>query len=407
MHKARAHEGEGLNLFYRLIGEALLLYMQRFKSTRMTELLNAIKETLRVFEWRLSQLSKCTSCLGVSMLERHRLIKKKHYVYGAYLATISSYPVLYWSKATDKILASIFAKTSAITSIKVFDNLNDRWHSKGRAAVSLSKYLEAFTEGDFSFNEEEGFIPKAENSAYSMARWTFDTIKRHVDAASPMFKLYVDDFTRLIKGQVDSLTQKMDNDGKCELDIRRYLKEINEKSVGCTWLDIDFCFYERALGGLNDEEEAVNHARAAMDHIFKACNLYDDVADLSEDSRNGITNSVGLLAVDQGYCSMEELLTSEEPVKKLKRSQAVKDTVLLADLILLKGLDHLHKAKIASDHIDVDAMIFGTRILRAFSIRKWVLRDRDTLSLGTALRSFQKFESYHIPERIVQYAEFI
>ncbi len=401
-------KNEGLNLFYKLIGCGSLLCMQRFKSTRAVELLNAIKGTSMIFESRLTQLSDNTLCLDLDFLKRHRLIKKKHYVYGAYLAALNSYPILGWSEATDKIIACIFAKTSAITCIKVLDNLNDYWHSKRQALASLSRVLKTFIGEDFYLNEDKGFISKAENSVNNMARLTYETLRKHVNTKSHTFKLYIEDFARLRSGQVDSLEMMTSNPERYELNIGRYLKAINEKGVGRVWVDIDLCFYEMFLGSLDGEErDVIDHIRLAFDYLFKASNIYDDVADLNEDLRNNIINSVGLLAVDQGYCTMDELLMSEESVEKLKRSHAITDTLSLADLVLLKGLEHLYKVKTLSDHVDVEALIFSTHISKIFCLRKWLLMDKSIMGLRASLKSFQNFKTYNIPEHIIQYEKFI
>lgn len=397
------HEREGLNLLYKLSGIAFLLYMQRFRSTKTVRLSGVVKDAIEKFEGKLNQLSKIPNCLDIDALKSCGLIKRKHYVYGAYLATISSHPILYW---TEETTASILAKTSAITSIKAFDNLNDHWQDKDRALASLLTYLEAFTKDFFCLHEGEELISRAENSIYAMARWTHHALA-DVDPSSLTFKLYVEDFARLINGQINSLKQRADTRGDGEISIYRYLKEINEKGVGCIWLDIDFCFYERALAHLDSsEEEAINQIRRAMDYTFKACNLYDDVADLRNDLQSGIVNSVALLASDLGYCSIEELGEGREPMNKLMGSGALRDSICLADLIFLKGMKHLYKAR-CSNHIDVDALIFATQLLRTFSMRKWVLEEKSLFSFKTALRSFQELDSYAIPDHIRRYENYI
>ncbi len=391
-----------------MLAESLsIFYMRRFKSIKTMNTLLLIKQAARIFERKLEALSNDPLCLDADFLKKRRIIKRKYWIYGSYLAALNSVPVLFSFKAPKETLACIFAKTSAINAIKVLDNLNDHWQSKEQAAESLLRALQAFIGEPFPMNLGDDFIGKAENSVYNMAKWTYDTIREYADISSYTFKLYISDLLSLREGQEKSLEQKIDEPKKRKISIQRYLREINEKSVGRVWIDIDFCFYEALNGGLDrNEREAIKHVRLAMDYLFKASNIYDDVTDLEEDLRNNIINSVGLLAVDQGYLSMKDLLMGEKSIRKLKMSRAIEDTIHLADMILLEGIRHLYEARALNDCIDFDALIFSSRISRVFCLRKWFMREISS-GLKNMVISFQRFESYRIPEHIRRYEKYI
>ncbi|MEM3506806.1 MAG: hypothetical protein QW589_08985 [Candidatus Bathyarchaeia archaeon] len=401
---------EGINFLYKLLANSFLVYMNKYESTKYPKMVYAIKNVIKKFENKLkNELNGPFFATSYSLMA-NRLLKKKHYMYGAYLAAISSFPIL--SKACknkySNILNSIFAKTSAITSIKVLDNINDKLHEKSRAINSLKKYLKAFINKDFQFYEPNDFIEEFENSCFMMARWAYKLVQEGLSADSPTFQMYEEDFKRCIIGQIGSTDQKKDENETTKLSIGEYLKQINEKGVGRIWLDIDFCFFEKSLGFLNDcELEAIQAIRIASDYIFKSSNIYDDVIDLNEDISLGILNSVAFLALDRGYISEKDLSDLNNLVNKLKKNCILEEVIQLGDLILLKGLRYLFKAKQMTKMMDIDALIFSTRVSRAFTIRKWLIREKSIKSTKNVLKSFSDFYTYQIPDYIRVYEKFI
>jgi hypothetical protein len=408
--KIKFKNEEGTNFLYKLLANSFLAYMNRYESTKYPKTVYAIKTTIKKFEDKLKNELNGPFFANASSLMENRLLKKKHYMYGAYLAAISSFPIL--SKACkDKylnILNSILAKTSAITSIKVLDNINDRLHEKFQAINSLKKYLEAFTDEDFKFNEPKDSIEKFENSCFMMARWTYELVREGLSVSSPTFQMYKEDFERCIIGQIRSTNQKKNEEEPTKLGIREYLEQVNEKGVGRIWLDIDFCFFEKSLEFLDDcELEAIQNIRIASDYIFKSSNIYDDVIDLNEDISLGILNSVAFLALDRGYISEADLSDLNKLTIKLKKDYILEEVIQLGDLILLRGLKYLFKAKQITKMMDIDALIFSTRISRAFTIRKWLIREKSIKSMKNILKSFDAFHTYSIPDCIKVYEKFV
>ena len=78
-------------------------------------------------------------------------------------------------------------------------------------------------------------------------------------------------------------------------------------------------------------------------------------------------------------------------MKKREKSDAVEEAIHLADLLFLKGVEKMTKAKEYMDQIDIDALIFNARILRIFNLRKWVLHEKSIKSLQAFLLSFDDF----------------
>lgn len=402
--KIKPKKEEGTNFLYKFLAISSLAYMNKYESTKYPKVIHGIKSTVQRFEKKLkNELKKPFFADYLSLMDK-RLLKRKHYMYGAYLAAISSFPIL--SKACkDKelnILDAILAKTSAITSIKVLDNINDKLHSKAQAIESLNKHFKAFTNACFIFDNPKTSIQEFENSCFMIARWAYELVKKGLKTNSITFKMYLEDFKRYIDGQIGSIEQKNTED--ISLNIFEYLKRINEKGVGRVWIDIDFCFLEKALITLsNSELKAIENVRIAADYIFKGCNIYDDIADLNEDIPSGILNSVAFLALDRGYISEKDLKNPDKAFIKLKSSKVLKEAVQLGDLIFIKGIEYLIKAKELTEVMDIDALIFSIRVLRAFSMRKWFIKEKNKESLESILKSFNSFNTYSIPSYIQAY----
>ena len=397
---------EGTNFLYKNLALLLLLFMNRFRSTRFSKTLRLVTFAIEDFEQRLASLDK-SYCLTSEELGFNGILKKKHYHYGAYLSALTSVPMLSPSADYAQALYSMVAKTSAITSIKVLDNINDRFLSKQEAVESQRKHLRAFTEELFDLDYEASPRARAENSCMRMARWTFELARRGLRRNSEMRRIYRRDFEDFIDGQTRSVDEKA-YDSKPITSIQDYIQRINEKSVGKIWVDIDFCFLEKSQGRLEPNElNAVLCIRKAADYFFKGCNIYDDAADLEEDLKHGIFNSVPLLALDTGKIDELDLNRDKiELLRILRQCDAVNDAVHLGDLIFLQGFRPLIEAKRLSELMDVDAIIFGAKILRGFAIRKWFIHERSLDSLSKIVVSFGNEKMYKISEQIASYAKY-
>lgn len=398
---------EGTGFLYKNSAISLLLCMNRFRSTKFTKVLRLIMLAAKNFEQRLASLD-ASRCLPSEELGSTRLLKKKYYYYGVYLSALTSIPMLCPSADCTQALYSMVAKTSAITSIKVLDNISDQLRNKKEGVESQRKHLRAFTEELFDLDYEQGFVRRAENSCMSMARWTFELVNRGLRKASEMLRIYRRDFEDYIDGQIKSMDQKA-NGPTPTTTIRDYLQKINEKSVGKIWVDIDFCFFEKSQGRLGPNDlNSILCVRKAADYFFKGCNIYDDIADLEEDLKLGIFSSVPLIALDSGKIDKSDLRRDRiELLRILRQRGAVNDAVYLGDLIFLKGLRPLIEAKRLTELIDIDAIIFGTKILRMFAIRKWLFREPNFNSLSKTAVSVGSPEIFRIPEHILVYTRYL
>ncbi|MGQ9691779.1 MAG: hypothetical protein ACUVQY_11115 [Thermoproteota archaeon] len=366
-----------------------------------------IKLAIERFKHQLAELDR-EICLTQEELCTGRLMKRKHYYYGAYLSALTSLPMLSLSSSDNLTLSSMTAKTAAITSIKVLDNINDQLSTKDEAVWSQQRHLEAFTGSPIHLGRSGDYLRKAENSCMCMAQWTFNLLSQGLSNDAETLKVYLRDFKDYIEGQIRSMDEKA-QDTTSIPTIRDYVQKINEKSVGKIWVDIDFCFFEKAIGKLRkDEFKSILCIRRAADYFFKGCNIYDDIADLEEDLKLGILSSVPLLALDMGKISDKDLKRgNDELLKILRRRGAVNDAVHLGDLIFLQGMRPLAEARQLTKLIDVDAMTFGAKVLRMFAIRKWLLKERSLNSLSNTAVSLADPKLYKISDDILQYAKYI
>ncbi len=404
--KEKIPSSDGLNLFYKISAASLLSSMSRYPSINLISSLTQISKVLKYFERMLANsLNKPIFADPVHLTE-WGLLKKKHYNYGAYLAALSSYPILYRFKEK-YVFEAIFAKTAEITSIKILDNIGDGIYEKSDAIDSQIKHLEAFTEKEFIMPKGENFLGKAENSCYEIARWTFNSVWNKIPDHSFTWKIYLEDFQNYINGQINSMSAKIKDEAKFK--IKDYIQKVNEKSVGRVWIDIDFCLLEKALGEMNDKDmETIYNIRKAVDYFFKGCNIYDDVADLEEDLSLNIINSVVLLALDRGLIKESELEKDKKSlVKKLKNCKAIEDAIWLGDLIYLEGINTLLKTNRSNEIVDIDALIYGAKILRAFAIRKWMIQEKSISSFLNIMKSFSNHENIIIPDHIHKYNKYI
>ena len=145
--------------------------------------------------------------------------------------------------------------------------------------------------------------------------------------------------------------------------------------------------------------------REAADYFFKGCNLYDDIADLEEDLNLGIYNSVPLLALDRGKINHSDLkIGKTKLMEMLKRKGSIDEALQLADLIFLKGFEPLNKAKELNGVADIDALIFGAKILRMFAIRKWAFHQPNLDTMFKTALSLGSLKLYRIPDKIAAYS---
>ncbi len=387
--------------------------MNRFRSTKFSKTLRLIVSAVKNFEQRLAGLDN-RHCLSLEELTLFGFLKKKHYYYGAYLSALTSIPMLSPSIDCTQALYSMVAKTSAITSIKILDDISDRLRNKQEAVESQRKHLRAFTEELFdlvyarALDYEQSFIRRAENSCMSIARWTFELVNRGLRRDSEMLRVYRRDFEDYIDGQTKSMDEKADGAAPATT-IQDYIRKINEKSVGKIWVDIDFCFFEKSRGSLGpDDSDSILCVRKAADHFFKGCNIYDDVADLEEDLKCGIFNSVPLLALDNGKIDRSDLKRDKmELLRILRQRDAVNDAVYLGDLFFLQGFRPLMEVRRLAELMDINAIIFGAKILRMFAIRKWLIHEPNSNSLTKTALSMGSEKLYRIPEHVAIYAKSI
>jgi hypothetical protein len=220
----------------------------------------------------------------------------------------------------------------------------------------------------------------------------------------------------MIGGQLSSLKQKIEENDvppSKKLTIEDYLKMTVEKGIGTLWGNIDLCFYENDREYIDDKEKVgIDILKNGIDYVFKSTLIYDDVSDLIPDLNEDIVNIVVILGVERGLCDIDDIkkLDQKALVKKLRKSKVIEDSIRLADVVFLRGVDQLQKAKTYSmDWIDIDALLFTASLLRMFNLRKWVLETKDFRSINLFLKSFEEFENLKegIPDYIFAYEKYL
>ena len=109
---------EEVNLFTDFLKLLTLGYMSKYPSISFRETFRTIKKVIDKFNLRLEMLRKNKLCLDVDLLKKNGLFKDKYYVYGAFLAAISSYPILYRVADRETIKSAVFAKTAMVEVVK-------------------------------------------------------------------------------------------------------------------------------------------------------------------------------------------------------------------------------------------------------------------------------------------------
>lgn len=401
-------EKEGLNLLYSLGGIIWVLLGHSCPSLGKLDSLRLIRKGLHLYEEQLKYNLEVPDCLSYQALIDEGHLKKKHWVYADYMATLSSLPILY--KANDKniLMESILGKTSIGTSTKLLDNLNDSIQTVDEALASLREYENAMIDPTYELPSSFKSPTKtslAVNSSYVIGNWVPKILVRC--NAPRMLRSYVRDVKKLIEGQIDSIRHKSLGGGDART-IEEYLTSIAEKSIGDVWLDVDLCFLEDGLGSLDNElERALDMLKKGYSWVFKSSLVYDDAQDLSTDIKEGAINSALLLGLDGGVINLEDIKQSDPQsiVGRLDRSGITTDTISLADMLFLKGVRCIEEASsYCSDIIDWKALLLSFRFVRLFNLRKILMRKKNSESLGIFLSSIRDFKEIEakIPEHILR-----
>ncbi|MCP8304891.1 MAG: hypothetical protein H3Z50_05430 [archaeon] len=357
-------------------------------------------------------LSDDPECLDYPSIIDYGYMKEKHWVYAAYMATITSLPLLYKVCNVQEILKAIFAKTSFGANIKLLDNLNDETHDVSQAVDSLWNWLSAHTKGEYINRNkaQDPIVTMAENSAFKMETWVFEAVSSCRLCTSEMHRAYLDDAIKWVKGQADSLKHKADRKGKLP-SIRDYISYISEKSIGDLWMDIDLCFFESGLKGFKDLFRAIKPLKIGNSLVFKSSLVYDDVQDIYEDLRTNSINSAVILALERGVISQGDLedKSPHEIVKRLGEEQILMDTIRLADMVFLKGVEMVDTIDGLDKTLDRQGLIQGFRFVRLFNLRKLLIRNKDyeTMKLfSSSLGNFEKIKRT-IPDDIMKLQRYL
>ena len=357
-----------------------------------------MRNAVRLFEDHLSNIERTSNSLGLKELKNKQLLKSKYYVYSAFLGTMTSHPILHLRVEPDSVVSAVLAKTALVTSIKLLDNINDRFHEPQDLAPSQILYGNALINESFKLQNSDKWIRKAENTAYALARLCYDIIMRDLRRNRQLGLMYVfaKDVQEYISGQLNSFQQKTEYYSKRPFTLKEYIEKVSAKGFGKPWLDIDSCFFmanDRSLMGSHSPTEsdwAVIHLlREGGDLIFKGLLFYDDVTDLEQDLSEGIINTSMMLGLELGRISKSELYDSgPELLSKLRSSQTTQDAIKIGDIFLLEATRRFRQIKLHSSDIAADALVFSCRTLRMFLLRKLVLQNVSPDGIKTMLSSF-------------------
>ena len=404
---------EELNLLTNLWMYTILRYMdKKYDSINFKRITKTIQKIVKTFESKLKELDNNKYCLSTKALLKHKLLKEKYYVFGAFLAAISSYPILYKVADEEDIFFSIFSKTSKMTGIKVLDNINDNFHNHEEAVKSQLSFQQALTQGYIRINYEEplSWIRKAENSTYFMALWSYETVTS-VCGKNNMFLIFIEDVDEYIDGQIRSFFQKNDKYPSSNMNLKEYIQKVTTKCPGKPWVDIDLCFYEKYLKKIPPNEMlSIKMITKSIDLLFRSLLFYDDVTDLNEDIKSNIVNSVVMLGLDLEKILIDDIFTSREYLpEKLNKLGIIKDAIHMGNIVYLNAVKQLLKAKIFTRYIDVDALIFNARVLRMFLLRKLLGTSKWFKGLSLLIQSLSPFEKLEkeIPSYLRHYEKLI
>ncbi|MCS7136097.1 MAG: hypothetical protein RMJ14_00655 [Nitrososphaerota archaeon] len=376
---------EGLNPLYKLSAFTVLALLNKNESTKLRRAATMLRKVIVTYETILRGLSKKPYCLSYQEIVNYGFMKKKHWMYAAYMSLISSLPLLYKLCKEDDILRAIIAKTSFGAGVKLLDNLNDYCHSVEDAIYSLKNLLSAYISGLYEpkVNGNNKIISMAENSALDMSTWIYKILDalRLKNKIGLTFDWYVNDSKKLIMGQIESLLHKKEHNET--LTMKRYIEKIIEKSIGDVWIDIDLCFMESAMEDhlTNKLINSLILLKSGISMVFKATILYDDIVDIYEDVRSNSINSMLLLSIERGLIKQNALkyINLKELVSFLISSGILRDIVKLGDVIHITGIELIRKSidKGLEDIIDENAIIDFCNVMRLFVVRKFLIREKD------------------------------
>ncbi|MFH0848471.1 MAG: hypothetical protein V1857_03090 [archaeon] len=373
--------------------------------------MNEIHRTIEYTYVLLSHTDEDTF-LSLEDLELIGAYKRKYVPFSAFFATMMSYPVLRVADENDRTNATL-ALLAAILSIKVLDNINDDLHTIEEAVESLDFQGRAFLDEEFSYKTERNVIARAENWTYLMARWTYDILYSSADCRSHSFELYKKDMCKYIAGQKESFYQRLEPENQLlPRSLGDYLSSTCEKGIGNIWFDMAFCFYEKNNGLLDHRQSKVaSGIKYAMALAYKSFLLYDDVSDLRDDLLHHIVNSAVLYAADHQLLSLDIAFENvDKTVLRLEKTGVLRDVMHLGDLIFLKAMQSLEAVRETySGSMDIDAILFGLRVLRVFTMRKWILDEKSLDSFSALTRSFYSSDKIMdtIPARLLGYEKFL
>jgi hypothetical protein len=357
---------EGLDIIHKAAGLAFMRYACGSGSTyrRVYQLTQAVS---RHFEFYIRTLLHGPGLASYDELRQAKLMKRKYIAYSAYMATLSTYPLLSSRAGLSEIASTIMAKMNLITSIKVLDNVNDSLHTWEEAVKSLDRQYQAITTGVFQPLEGDSIKARAENSSLLISALIHRWLEKQAAKASKARQIFLEDLRRYIEGQKLSFSQQSVEQRE-NLNIYTYLQNVNEKSIGRIWVDLDLCMLEQTVSDLNDE--IIYKLRESFDYLFKSCNIYDDVADLDVDMAAGIWNSVVYLGMEKGVSKGFEGIAKD----------LLRDTVRLGDLHYLKAVSAARKLgeKLS---FDVEGLLRCFTALRYFVVRKWFFRTKNPLDI--------------------------
>ncbi|MEM0457173.1 MAG: hypothetical protein QXI01_05580 [Nitrososphaerota archaeon] len=376
---------EGLNSLYKLSAIAILMFLNKNESTKFKRSVKMLRKIIVTYERMLRGLSGRPYCLGYQEIINHGFMKKKHWMYAAYMSLISSLPLLYKLCEEDYILQAAIAKTSFGAGVKLLDNLNDYCHSVEDAIYSLRNLLSAYISGLYEpkINESNKIISMAENSAFDMSAWIYDILNalRLKNKINIMFDWYINDAKKLIMGQIESLMHKKRNDEAPTM--KSYVERIIEKSIGDVWVDIDLCFMESAMRDYMTDKlvNSLMLLKSGISMVFKATILYDDIVDIYEDIKFNSINSMLLLGMERGLIRQDVIkdVNTKELVNFLISSGILRDIVKLGDIMHITGIELIQKSieEGLDDVVDENAIIDFCNIMRLFVVRKFLIREKD------------------------------
>lgn len=312
-----------------------------------------------------------TSGLGSNdykQMKKIGVFKDKYFTYSAFFSGISSYPILYNVASHNDLLNSMKAKSYFIISAKSMDNINDRYQDLGGAEKSLYRYLKALRDGEVCLNEEDNVLAKSENVSLLLAQKTRNLLLDLEASMLDRFKVHVNE---LIEGQILSIKQNSSNSGT--LTIKKYFEKVLEKNIGKVWFDLDRCFYEKNRGTRDmDELRGLDALGQGFDILFKAYGVYDDVADLEQDLKDGAANIVLIYGKEKAELKrVAGKSDSEIILQRIVDCGAAQDVIGVGDILYKKGLLCVEEARDYLPLVDFDALLYSAKVLREFSLRKF------------------------------------